>query len=169
MSSVWANQNSETITPQHLINMWTEILKWPVWIHPKKNSHETSRFTRFRLFPFRSPLLGESLLFSLPLGTEMFHFPRSSSTTLCIQVAMLRHRRNRLPHSEISGSQVAYHLPEAYRRLLRPSSPFSVKASTICPCVWSQECWFYIKSRDTLEILAFTVTPISFGVTLIAF
>ena len=26
-------------------------------------------------FPFRSPLLRESLLISLPGGTEMFHFP----------------------------------------------------------------------------------------------
>jgi hypothetical protein len=38
----------------------------------------TSR--RFRLFPFRSPLLGESRLISLPLGTEMFHFPRFASS-----------------------------------------------------------------------------------------
>ena len=30
---------------------------------------------RFSLFRFRSPLLTESLLFSLPAGTEMFHFP----------------------------------------------------------------------------------------------
>ena len=30
---------------------------------------------RFGLFPFRSPLLRESRLFSLPPGTEMFHFP----------------------------------------------------------------------------------------------
>ena len=30
---------------------------------------------RFRLFPFRSPLLGESRLLSLPQGTEMFQFP----------------------------------------------------------------------------------------------
>ena len=29
----------------------------------------------FRLFPFRSPLLRESLLISFPPGTEMFHFP----------------------------------------------------------------------------------------------
>ena len=29
----------------------------------------------FRLFRVRSPLLAESLLFSLPGGTEMFHFP----------------------------------------------------------------------------------------------
>ena len=35
------------------------------------------------------------------------------------------------PHSEIYGSKVACHLPEAYRRLLRPSSSFDVKASTI--------------------------------------
>ncbi len=30
---------------------------------------------RFRLFPVRSPLLGESRLISFPEGTEMFHFP----------------------------------------------------------------------------------------------
>jgi hypothetical protein len=30
---------------------------------------------RFRLFPFRSPLLRESLVISFPPGTEMFHFP----------------------------------------------------------------------------------------------
>ena len=29
----------------------------------------------FGLFPFRSPLLGESLLFSFPAGTKMFQFP----------------------------------------------------------------------------------------------
>ena len=29
----------------------------------------------FRLFPFRSPLLRESRLISLPPGTEMFQFP----------------------------------------------------------------------------------------------
>ncbi len=31
--------------------------------------------TRFSLLRFRSPLLTESQLFSLPTGTEMFHFP----------------------------------------------------------------------------------------------
>jgi hypothetical protein len=33
------------------------------------------RITRFRLFRVRSPLLSESLLFSLPRGTKMVHFP----------------------------------------------------------------------------------------------
>ena len=30
---------------------------------------------RFRLFPFRSPLLWESMFLSFPAGTEMFQFP----------------------------------------------------------------------------------------------
>ena len=36
---------------------------------------------RFGLFPFRSPLLGESRLLSFPPGTEMFHFPGFASPT----------------------------------------------------------------------------------------
>jgi len=38
--------------------------------------------TRFGLLRFRSPLLTESLLFSLPVGTEMFHFPTFPPTAL---------------------------------------------------------------------------------------
>jgi hypothetical protein len=38
--------------------------------------------TRFSLIRFRSPLLSESLLFSLPSGTEMFHFPEFPPHTL---------------------------------------------------------------------------------------
>ena len=37
------------------------------------------------LFPFRSPLLGESRLLSIPAGTEMFHFPAWASSGLWIQ------------------------------------------------------------------------------------
>ena len=41
---------------------------------------------RFGLIRFRSPLLTESLLLSLPVGTEMFHFPTFPPHTLYIQV-----------------------------------------------------------------------------------
>ena len=34
--------------------------------------------SRFGLFPVRSPLLRESLLFSFPMGTKMFQFPTSA-------------------------------------------------------------------------------------------
>ena len=36
------------------------------------------------------------------------------------------------PHSEILGSKLVCQLPEAYRRLRRPSSPDIAKASTVC-------------------------------------
>ena len=41
--------------------------------------------TRFSLFRFRSPLLTESRLLSLPVGTEMFHFPTFPPLALCVQ------------------------------------------------------------------------------------
>lgn len=47
--------------------------------------------TWFSLFRFRSPLLTESLLFSLPTGTEMFHFPVFPPHTLYIQVQVTGH------------------------------------------------------------------------------
>jgi hypothetical protein len=47
--------------------------------------------TRFGLFRFRSPLLTESLLFSLPVGTEMFHFPTFPPNALCVQAPVTRH------------------------------------------------------------------------------
>ena len=46
---------------------------------------------RFGLFRFRSPLLTESLLFSLPVGTEMFHFPTFPPTALYIQAEVAGH------------------------------------------------------------------------------
>ena len=45
----------------------------------------------FGLFRFRSPLLSESLLFSLPVGTEMFHFPTFPPHALCVQARVTPH------------------------------------------------------------------------------
>ena len=36
------------------------------------------------------------------------------------------------PHSGILGSMFVCQLPEAYRKLQRPSSPVAAKASTVC-------------------------------------
>ena len=54
----------------------------------KPRHHYHKHANRFRLFRFRSPLLSESLLFSFPLGTEMFHFPRCAHHNLCIQLCV---------------------------------------------------------------------------------
>ena len=57
---------------------------------------------RFGLLPGRSPLLGESLLFSSPPGTKMFQFPGFASAI----GRMSGLQPDGLSHSEIRGSQV---------------------------------------------------------------
>ena len=58
---------------------------------PNWQRHQAIAPVRFRLFPFRSPLLGESRLFSLPRGTEMFQFPRFPPPALCVQTGVTPH------------------------------------------------------------------------------
>ena len=60
----------------------------------------------------------------------MFQFPSFASTYLCIQYE-IPNKLGGFPHSDIVGSQVVYHLPNAFRRLPRPSSPLTAKASTV--------------------------------------
>ena len=96
---------------------------------------------RFSLIRVRSPLLTESLLFSLPAGTEMFHFPTFPPTGLYIQPAVTPTPESvhaGFPHSDILGSPFGYQLPQAYRRFPRPSSAPSAKASTVRSCKLTQ-------------------------------
>ena len=70
-------------------------------LQPRSNESE-----RFRLFPFRSPLLRESRLISLPSGTEMFHFPGFAPSAVSIPAAVTGHRSRRVSpfrHLRITG------------------------------------------------------------------
>lgn len=58
---------------------------------PSMQRLSTITHTRFGLIRFRSPLLTESQLFSLPMGTEMFHFPTFPPTPLYIQGEVAGH------------------------------------------------------------------------------
>ena len=58
---------------------------------PNWQRHQALTPARFRLFPFRSPLLRESLLLSSPRGTEMFQFPRFPLPALCVQAGVTPH------------------------------------------------------------------------------
>ena len=69
----------------------------------------------FRLFPFRSPLLRKSLLFSFPEGTEMFHFPSLSPSSLYIQLEVLEHYSKWVVPFGNPRIKGYLHLPEAYR------------------------------------------------------
>jgi len=61
---------------------------------------------RFSLFRVRSPLLTESLLFSLPVGTEMFHFPTFPLSRLYIQREVTGSSPAGFPHSESLGELI---------------------------------------------------------------
>lgn len=76
----------------------------------------------FGLFPFRSPLLWESLLFSLPMGTQMFQFPTFAHSLRCVTESSSAG----LPHSEILGLADICSYPKlfaAYHVLLRLREP----------------------------------------------
>ncbi len=87
------------------------------------------RMDRFRLFPFRSPLLRESFLLSFPLATKMFQFTRFASNTYEFSAGYLDMTRDGFPHSGISGSAPASGSPKliaacyALHRLLLPRHP----------------------------------------------
>ena len=87
----------------------------PLWLNFPEHSNLHSSATawsyypagasphvRFGLLPVRSPLLGESLLFSSPAGTKMFQFPAFASLH-CVGIITLQVIG--LSHSEIPGSQ----------------------------------------------------------------
>ena len=99
---------------------------WPAF--PNRSDMQEAKTCR--LFRFRSPLLSESRLMSFPRATEMFQFTRFASHDYVFIMRYLL--RGGFPHSEISGSKLICQLPEAYRRLSRPSSPVIAKASTTC-------------------------------------
>jgi hypothetical protein len=88
---------------------------------------------RFGLFPFRSPLLRESRLLSLPVGTEMFHFPTFPPPALCVQAGAMSHYAQSGCPIRRSPGMSGCRLTGAYRRLLRPSSAPGAKAFTVCP------------------------------------
>src|ERR1700689_139781 len=82
------------------------------------------------LHPFRSPLLRESRLISVPPVPEMFQFTGFAPYTYEFSARYLL--RGGFPHSEIAGSKLVCQLADTYRRLPRPSSPSTAKASTMC-------------------------------------
>ncbi len=104
------------------------------FVTPYRVSYNPGRQAfRFGLFPFRSPLLGESMFLSLPPGTKMFQFPGSAFLHLCIQYRILPHYRQWVSPFGNLRIQACLQLPGAYRCSFRPSSAPSAKASTVRP------------------------------------
>ena len=96
---------------------------------------------RFGLFPVRSPLLRESLLFSLPAGTKMFQFP--AFALHIYQWSTVPSKRWVVPFGDwrINGYLL---LHVTFRSLSRPSSPLWAKASTMRPYLLLLYTWYRI-------------------------
>src|SRR5690606_39895530 len=82
------------------------------WSHNPAHATPASSYHAHGLaiIRFRSPLLTESLVFSLPAGTEMFHFPAFPPTALYIQTAVTGHHSGRVTpfgHPRITARQAA--------------------------------------------------------------
>ena len=111
--------------PLHLPHSFVTLYR--VSYNPKRQA------SWFGLFPFRSPLLRESRLLSSPPGTKMFQFPGCALHALWIQAWILPHYGQWVPPFGHLRIDACLQLPGAFRRLPRPSSAPSAKASTVRP------------------------------------
>ena len=98
--------------------------------NPARATPDSLTRARFGLIRFRSPLLTEYLF--LPV-LRCFTSRRSLHTPYIFRCRSPHMTAAGFPHSDILGSRFVCQLPEAYRRLRRPSSAPGAKASTLCP------------------------------------
>ena len=107
---------------------------------------------RFRLFPFRSPLLRESQLLSFPRGTEMFQFPRFPPTALCVQAGVTGHDPSRV--SPFGDPRIKAR-STAPRGLSQPPTSFIG--------IWRQGIhrWLFVAWRTKMLVLAMQFSRIA--------
>jgi hypothetical protein len=72
-------------------------------------------------------------MISFPPATEMFQFADLPQRDLLIQSRVTRHYPGRVSPFGHPRIKACSQLPEAFRRLPRPSSALGAKASTPCP------------------------------------
>ena len=68
----------------------------------------------FGLFPFRSPLLRESIFLSFPPVTKMFQFTGLLQYNYVFIILYLDITLSEFPHSDISGSKLTYSSPKHF-------------------------------------------------------
>ena len=116
---------------------------------PDWQRHQAVPPVRFRLFPFRSPLLRESLLLSIPRGTEMFQFPRFPPLALCVQARVTPHdgcRVSPFGHPRIDAWSAA---PRGFSQ--PPTSFIGIRRQGI-------HRWLFVAWRTKMLVLAMQVS-----------
>ncbi len=117
------------VPPYSRINRHLHIRGYhPLW--PDFPDRSVSFRLTTGLFRVRSPLLAESLLMSVPPGTEMFQFPGFASAHY---VFMYGYPCGWVAPFGYPRINACSRLPVAFRSVPRPSSPPGAKASTECP------------------------------------
>ena len=100
---------------------------------------------RFGLVRVRSPLLTESILFIFLRILRCFTSPRVALSRLFIHLEVTPNYRCWVSPFGNLRIKACMPLPEAFRSLLRPSSPDDAKASIIC-CNW------FMQTRSILGV-----------------
>ena len=108
-----------------------------------QSEHHISRRIQFGLFPFRSPLLGKSLLISLPHGTKMLQFPWFDFQRYVHWNA----QSARLSFGDL-GIFGYMRLPRAYRSLSRPSSLLKPSNPPIAVFTPANSATYYTTMHD---------------------
>ena len=108
----------------------SSVLNSLIFVHVKVPLPREDKSSRFGLFRFRSPLLTESRRFLFLRLLRCFTSPRVALSSLYIQLEVMPHYRHWVSPFGNLRIKACVPLPEAYRCLLRPSSPYDAKAST---------------------------------------
>jgi hypothetical protein len=126
---------SQTIRlPEHFVTSCRNGSSYQMVPQPRKrNACRLSHARGLASSPFAHHYSGNHFCFLFLRVLRCFTSPRPHQPPYTF-----RRRRHpttgaRFPHSEIPGSKSGCRLPEAYRRLPRPSSAPDAKASTVCP------------------------------------
>ncbi len=96
---------------------------------PHRNPYQVSHDAGLASSAFARHYSRNHMLFSLPVGTEMFHFPTFPPHTLYIQMRVTAHDDGRFPHSDTLGSTFVANSPRlnagshVLHRLLMPRHP----------------------------------------------
>ena len=110
---------------------------------------------RFSLIRFRSPLLSESLLFSLPTGTEMFHFPAFPPHTLYIQVQVTGHNSSQV--SPFGHPRINARLPTPQGLSQAPTSFIGSRCQGIHRVPF-EACHSQILNKNNKDTLTYKIT-----------
>ncbi len=103
----------------------------PLWRHfPEASASHSRRFWAVPVSLIATRGISVDFLSSGYLDISV---PRVRLVHLCVQCT-IANKLAGFPHSDISGSKSVCRLPEAYRKLQRPSSPSAAKAFTRCAC-----------------------------------